>query len=221
MTDLPSIKIIMSLYNIAKRLMDILAGVVGVVLFLPFMILTALWIKIVSPNGSLFVERRYRVGQYGKEFWMFKFRTMIPHAQQWLETQPELYKQYQDNGYKLDPDPRWIKGAKFLRKTSLDELPQFFNVLIGNMSLVGYRAYYGYEVREQIARNPDAKEYLDAALTVKPGITGLWQVSGRSQVSFMDRVKLDAKYAKTKSIMYDLIIVLKTPLAVISGKGAF
>ncbi len=211
----------MSFYDISKRIMDILAGLAGITLFLPFMILTAIWIKLVSPTGSLFVERRHRIGQNGKEFWMFKFRTMIPHAQQWLENQPELYKKYQDNGYKLDPDPRWIKGAKFLRKTSLDEMPQFFNVLLGNMSLVGYRAYYGYEIKEQIERYPEAKQYLDEALSVKPGITGLWQVSGRSGVNFLDRVKLDAKYAKTKSIMYDLLIVLKTPVAVISGKGAF
>jgi lipopolysaccharide/colanic/teichoic acid biosynthesis glycosyltransferase len=89
------------------------------------------------------------------------------------------------------------------------------------MSLVGYRAYYGFELKEQVERYPDAKKYLDEALTVKPGITGVWQTEGRSAVGFLDRVKMDARYAKRKSVLYDLSIILKTPFAVLSGKGAF
>jgi exopolysaccharide production protein ExoY len=210
----------MSSYEIGKRIIDIVGSFAGLILASPIMVFVAIWIKLVSPGGPVFVEAKKRVGKDGKEFPMFKFRSMIPNAQTWLENQPELYKKYQESGYKLDPDPRWIKGAKFLRKSSIDELPQLINVLWGNMSLVGYRAYYGYEVKEQIERFPESKKYLDIAFTVKPGITGLWQISGRSETSFMERAKLDAEYAQKKSLWYDLMIILKTPYVVITGKGA-
>jgi lipopolysaccharide/colanic/teichoic acid biosynthesis glycosyltransferase len=209
-----------SYYEAGKRFLDIIGGLTGVVLFSPLMILTAIYIKIVSPGGPVFVEAKNRVGKGGKEFGMYKFRTMIPNAQEWLKTQPELYKQYQDNGYKLDPDPRWIRGAKIIRKLSLDEFPQFLNVLFGDMSLVGYRAYYGYEIKEQTEKHPETKELLEKALTLKPGITGVWQTSGRSNVSFQGRIKMDADYAEKKSLMYDVMIILKTPYVVITGKGA-
>ena len=209
------------LYEIGKRFLDIIGGLVGVILFGPIMLLTALWIKAVSPKGSVFVEAADRVGKNGMEFPMFKFRTMIPYAQEWLKTQPELYKQYQENDYKLDPDPRLIKGAKIIRKLSVDEFPQFLNIVKGDMSLVGYRAYYGYEINEQVERYPEAKQYLDIALTVKPGLTGLWQVSGRSEVGFVDRVKLDAIYAQKRSLIFDILLILKTPYVVITGKGAY
>lgn len=212
--------LLMSFYSIGKRILDIIGGSVALVLFFPLMFLTAIYIKIVSPDGPIFVEAAKRVGKDGKEFPMYKFRTMIPNAQKWLESQPELYKKYQDNGYKLDPDPRWIKGAKLIRKLSIDEFPQFLNVIKGDMSLVGYRAYYGYELREQTLAHPEVKELLDVALKVKPGITGLWQVSGRSKVCFVERVKLDACYADKKSLLYDILIILKTPLVVLSAKGA-
>ena len=211
----------MNFYLFTKRALDIAGGLVGVILFAPLMLATVIWIKLVSPGGPVFLEAIERVGKDGKEFPMYKFRSMIPHAQEWLKNHPELYQKYQENGYKLDPDPRWIKGAEFMRKYSIDEMPQFFNVLFGSMSLVGYRAYYGFELEEQVIRFPDAKQYLDIALTVKPGITGVWQTEGRSSVGFLDRVKIDATYAKRKSVLYDLLIILKTPFAVLSGKGAF
>ena len=211
----------MNFYLFTKRALDIVGGLVGVILFAPLMLATVIWIKLVSPGGPVFLEAIERVGKDGKEFPMYKFRSMIPHAQEWLKNHPELYQKYQENGYKLDPDPRWIKGAEFMRKYSIDEMPQFFNVLFGSMSLVGYRAYYGFELEEQVIRFPDAKQYLDIALTVKPGITGVWQTEGRSSVGFLDRVKIDATYAKRKSVLYDLLIILKTPFAVLSGKGAF
>ena len=211
----------MNFYLFTKRALDIVGGLVGVILFSPLMLATVIWIKLVSPGGPVFLEAIERVGKDGKEFPMYKFRSMIPHAQEWLKNHPELYQKYQENGYKLDPDPRWIKGAEFMRKYSIDEMPQFFNVLFGSMSLVGYRAYYGFELEEQVIRFPDAKQYLDIALTVKPGITGVWQTEGRSSVGFLDRVKIDATYAKRKSVLYDLLIILKTPFAVLSGKGAF
>ncbi len=211
----------MDFYTFSKRIIDIFGAIVGIVLFSPIMLCTALWIKMVSPEGTVFADTPPRVGKDKKPFRMFKFRSMIPNAHEWLLQHPDWYKKYQENDYKLDPDPRLLPGAKFYRKTSIDELPQFFNVLMGDMSLVGPRAYYFFEIDERIKKYPQSEKHLDAAMKAKPGITGPWQVGGRSQVNFVDRAKLDASYAKRRSIMYDLLIILKTPLAVLSSRGAF
>ncbi len=208
------------LYDIGKRIMDILGGIAGLVLFSPVLIATAIYIKLVSPSGPVFADIRLRVGKNGEEFRMYKFRTMIPNAQVWLESQPELYKRYQENSYKLDPDPRLIKGAEFIRKTSIDEMPQFLNVLLGQMSIVGPRAYFKFELNEQQERFPESVEFVQTALTTKPGITGPWQIGGRSHVHFVDRIKMDAEYAKSRSLVYDLKIILKTPIVVLTQKGA-
>ena len=148
---------------------------------------------------------------------------MIPKAHEYLLNHPELHQKYLENNYKIeiDEDPRVLPGAKFIRKYSIDEMPQFINVIKGDMSLVGPRAYYFFEVEEQMERYPETKKHLDKALQVKPGITGPWQVSGRSEIGFKDRVKLDAKYADNKSLLYDLLILVKTPYVVITGKGAY
>lgn len=208
------------MYTFGKRLMDILGGFVGIVLFAPIMIPTALYIKLVSPDGPVFADMKKRVGKNGREFRMLKFRTMVPNAQEWLESQPELYKQYQENGYKLDPDPRWIPGAVAIRKYSIDEMPQFFNIFFGQMSVVGPRAYFKYELDEQAQRYPQTVKDIQNALKVKPGLTGPWQVGGRSSVGFVERIKMDADYAETKSLLYDIKVILQTPLVVITGKGA-
>lgn len=207
-------------YSIGKRILDILGGLAGLVLFSPILIATALYIKIVSPQGPVFADMKKRVGKNGIEFKMLKFRSMIPNAQEWLKNNPELYRQYQDNGYKLDPDPRLIPGSQIIRKLSIDEMPQFLNILTGSMSLVGPRAYFRFELEEQLERHPETLEYIRTALTTKPGLTGPWQIGGRNQVEFVDRIKMDAEYAKRKSLVYDLKVILKTPLAVVSGKGA-
>ena len=208
--------------NYIKRLVDILGSIIGIILFLPLMIGVSIYIKIVSPSGPVFADIPNRVGKDKKPFKFYKFRSMYPNAHEMLKKDPELYAKYVKNNYKLhaDEDPRLIKGGKFLRKSSFDELPQFFNVLKGEMSLVGYRAYYFDEVEEQIKRFPEAKKYMDQVMKVKPGITGLWQVSGRSDIGFVDRVKLDAKYAEKVSFLYDTQIILKTPYVVLLGKGA-
>jgi len=209
------------LYDFTKRLIDILGAVVGIILFSPIMLVTAIWVKMVSPDGPIFADTPKRVGQNGQLFIMYKFRSMWPNAHAKMLADPVLSKRYFDNNYKLDPDPRLMPGAKFYRKVSIDEMPQFFNVLKGEMSIVGPRAYLDHEVKEQLERFPDARKYMDDLLTTKPGITGPWQVGGRSEIGFVDRVKIDAKYAKTRSILYDLLIILKTPLAVLSSKGAY
>jgi len=205
-----------------KRALDITGSIIGIIIFFPMMLFASIWIKIVSPSGPVLADIPNRVGRYKKPFRFFKFRSMYPNAHEMLKKDPDLYAKYVKNNYKLsaDEDPRLIKGGKFLRKSSIDEFPQFFNVLKGDMSLVGPRAYHFDELEEQSKRFPEAEKYINKAMEVKPGITGLWQVSGRSDIGFLDRVKLDSKYAENVSLLYDIKIVLKTPYVVLLGKGA-
>lgn len=208
------------MYQFLKRIVDIIGSLFGILLFSPIMIFVSVYIWVVSPGASVIINNK-RVGKNGKEFHFFKFRSMIPDAQKWLESQPELFKKYKENNYKLDPDPRLIKGGKFLRKYSFDELPQFFNILKGDMSIVGPRAYLKFELKEQQEKYPQTAEDIKTMLTAKPGLTGLWQISGRSSVGFVERIKMDAEYARNRSIFYDILIIMKTPLVVIFGKGAY
>ncbi|MFC1722140.1 sugar transferase [Patescibacteria group bacterium] len=208
------------IYEIGKRLIDIVGALVGIILFSPLIIIGLVWVKIVSPKGPMLADIPDRVGKKGKEFRMYKIRSMIPNGQRWLEDHPEWKKKYIENNYKLDPDPRWIKGAKILRKTSIDEMPQFLNILKGEMSVVGPRAYFPFELVEQGEKYPQTKKFIDAVLTTKPGLTGPWQVGGRSDIGFEERIKMDAEYAKKRSLMYDITIILKTPLAVLSQRGS-
>ena len=210
------------MYKILKRIMDIVGALVGLVLFFPVFIAVSIWIKAVSPGGPVFADIPDRVGKDKKPFKFMKFRSMFPNAHDYLVKNQELYKKYVENNYKLnaEEDPRIIKGGIFLRKYSIDELPQFINVLKGEMSIVGPRAYYFFEIEDQALKFPGTAELVDKAVSVKPGITGPWQVTGRSTIGFVERVKLDAKYAETKSILYDILIVLKTPYVVLTKKGA-
>lgn len=210
------------MYDFIKRILDILGSMVGLIIFSPILIAAAVWIKIVSPEGPVFADIPLRVGRYKKGFKLYKFRSMVPNADAKLKADTELYAKYVSNSYKLpaEEDPRIIKGGIFLRKFSIDEVPQFLNILRGEMSLVGPRAYYFFEIEEQLKRFPEVKESLDLVHTVKPGLTGVWQISGRSAVAFPDRVRMDASYASIRSIMYDLLIILKTPYVVLSRKGS-
>jgi undecaprenyl-phosphate galactose phosphotransferase len=146
---------------------------------------------------------------------------MIANSHKLIRTDPKfkkLFEEYKKN-YKLDNDPRVTTIGKFLRKTSIDEFPQFFNVLKGEMSIVGPRAYYPDELEEQKKKFPGCEKLINEALKAKPGITGLWQVSGRSRLGFEKRIALDARYANARSLLLDLKIILKTPFAVINGEG--
>lgn len=210
----------MNSYDIGKRTMDIFGAIIGIIIFSPIMLTTAIWIKIVSSGGPVLADTKKRVGKHGIEFTMFKFRSMIPNAEEWLKSHPDIYKKYQENSYKLDPDPRIIRGGKFFRTSSIDELPQFLNILFGDMSLVGPRAYFRFELNEQLQKFPQVEDDLKIALNTKPGLTGVWQTGGRSKVGFVDRIKMDAEYAKKKSLLYDLMIILKTPYVVLTKKGA-
>lgn len=209
------------IYAILKRSLDILGSLVGITLLSPIMIVTAVFIKLNS-KGPVFADIPERVGKYGKLFKMYKFRSMVVGAQKLLEQNPELYKKYKQNSYKLtiDEDPRITSVGRIIRKTSIDEFPQFFNILKGEMSLVGPRAYYPFELEEQQKKYPQAKEYVRVILSEKPGLTGEWQVSGRSEINFDKRVEMDAKYVQRQSIWYDLYIIFKTVPAVVLGTGA-
>lgn len=210
------------MYFFLKRLIDIIASIILLIIFLIPSIIIAVLIKLES-KGPIFADTPKRVGKNGKLFKMFKFRSMIANAHDILRTNPdfkELLEEYKTNSFKLKNDPRVTKVGRFIRKHSLDEIPQLINVLKGEMSLVGPRAYYPDELRDQQEKFPQAKRYVKEMLSVKPGVTGVWQVSGRSEINFDKRIQMDAEYAKRKSIWYDIIIILKTPYAMIAGKGA-
>lgn len=213
-------------YKIAKRTMDIVLSIVLLVLFSPIMLITAIIIKFTSP-GPVLVEKSnkhmQRIGKGGKVFRLYKFRSMSVNADYLLTKDPrfrKLYNEYKRSSFKLHEDPRVTKFGKFIRKHSIDEVPQFFNVLKGDMSIVGPRPYHADELVEQQKRYPGTEEYVKQTQTVKPGITGFWQVTGRSNINFDRRIKIDAEYAKSRSLIDDIKIIIKTPFAMISGVGA-
>lgn len=206
--------------------MDIFFSLVLIVVFSPIMLVTSIIIKITSP-GPVLVEKSNahmkRIGKNGKIFRLFKFRSMPVNADYLLTKDPrfkKLYNEYKRSSFKLHDDPRVTKFGKFIRKYSIDETPQFFNVLKGDMSLVGPRPYHADELVEQQKRYPGTEKYVKETQTVKPGITGFWQVTGRSNINFDKRIRMDAEYAKKKSLLMDLRILLKTPIAMVSGVGA-
>lgn len=205
-----------------KRIIDVLLSFIFLIIFSPICLVVAIAIKIDS-EGPVLADVPERVGQNGKTFKMYKFRSMIKNAHVLLHTDArfkELFEQYQKDSYKLKDDPRVTSVGKWIRKHSLDEIPQFINVLKGEMSLVGPRAYYPDELENQQKKHQETKKFVREVLSVKPGITGLWQVSGRSEVHFDKRIALDATYARSLSLFQDLVIILRTPLIMITGRGA-
>lgn len=197
-------------YNAVKRVIDFIVALSGLVLLSPVILLVALIIKMDSP-GPIFYGQR-RCGEKGKEFRMLKFRTMVPDAD---KVQKQLRENNEIDGpmFKMSSDPRLTRCGGFLRKTSLDELPQLINVLKGEMSLVGPRPL----IMDEMLYNP---KWRDLRLTVKPGITGLWQVSGRSNTNFDAWIKNDVFYVKNQSFMLDLKIFLKTLWITLKRGGA-
>ncbi len=209
-------------YNLLKRSIDIVASLVILVIFSPIFLIMPILIKMDS-QGPVFADTPKRVGRNKKLFKMYKFRSMICNAHQLLKTDPkfkEVYDEYKKNSYKLKSDPRITRVGKFLRRFSIDELPQIFNVLRGEMSIVGPRAYYSDELENQQKIYPETRQYVKQIMEAKPGITGFWQVTGRSDINFDKRVKMDADYVKEKSVLNDIAIIFKTPWAMLSGKGA-
>lgn len=211
------------MYGFLKRVMDIIGSTIGLIILLPIFFVITLLIKLDSP-GPVLADTPKRVGKNGKLFRMYKFRSMVIGAHDLLHLDPrykELFKKYQRNSYKLsiDEDPRITKIGKFIRKSSIDELPQLFNILKGEMSLVGPRAYYPSELEEQQKKYPETGKFVKIILNSKPGLTGVWQTSGRSDINFDKRVQMDADYTEKKSILYDIGLLLQTVPAVIFSKG--
>lgn len=210
-------------YEIAKRIMDITSAIVLLFIFSPVMLIAALAIKATSP-GPILADIPKRVGKDGKPFYPYKFRSMIVNAYNLLKTDPKFKKAYLEQqtagNYKIKNDPRVTPVGHFIRKYSIDEMPQLLNVIKGEMSLIGPRPYYKEELEKQQKVYPGTEKYVKQTLKVRPGITGYWQVSGRSEVNFDRRIKMDAYYARKRSILFDILIMLKTPWAMISGKGA-
>ncbi len=208
-----------------KRMIDVIGSIVGILINSPFFIIIPLCIKLTSSGPVLF--RQKRVGQYEKTFMFLKFRSMYANNDE------EVHKQYvrdliggkvsgetEEKGvkqkvYKITNDTRVTPIGKILRKTSLDELPQFFNVLRGEMSLTGPRPPIPYELEKYDSW------HRRRVLEIKPGITGLWQIMGRSSTTFDEMVRLDLQYATNWSLWLDIKILLKTPLAIMAGKGAY
>lgn len=206
-------------YDFTKRVMDIAGGLVGIIVFSPLLLAVVMAIKLDS-KGPVMADTPMRVGKNGKLFRMFKFRSMVIGAQDLLQKNPELLKEYKKNSYKLHNDPRVTNVGKFTRKFSIDEFPQFFNILRGEMSLVGPRAYYPFELEEQQKKYPKSRDFVKVILSSKPGLTGVWQVSGRSQINFDKRVEMDAQYVQRRSVLYDIYLIAKTIPAVLFGRGA-
>ena len=200
-----------------KRLLDLVVATILAVVFLPVWIIVPILIKLTSEGPVFFLHKR--AGKDGKEFMMFKFRTMVNNADEILyQKRPELLKKFKENDWKLEmkDDPRITPIGRVLRALTIDEFPQIINVFKGEMSMIGPRAYIRKELDEQLKKYPQAKKYIKIILTAKPGITGVWQTSGRNEISFDKRTKLDAKYVQEMSLWNDLKILLKTPKAMIS-----
>jgi exopolysaccharide production protein ExoY len=197
-----------------KRGADVLGAIVLLTMTAPLFAAVAILNKILSPGPVLFAQKR--LGHNGKPFMVFKFRTMAVNAEEVLKQNPELYQKYLANNYKLPDgeDPRITRVGRFLRATSLDELPQLFNVLKGDMSLVGPRPVVPSEVENYA-------DYATLFLSAKPGMTGHWQVSGRSEIKeYARRVELDLEYIRDQSLSKDLEILLRTVPAVLMRRGA-
>ncbi len=210
-------------YFVIKRSIDIVGSIILLIVFSPVILISAIVIKLTS-QGPIFADTPPRVGQNGKPFCAYKFRSMIVNAYELLKTNPKFRKalkeQQEAGNYKIKDDPRITKVGKVLRRHSIDEVPQLVNVLRGEMSIVGPRPYYAEELELQQKKFPGTKKYVKQMLKVKPGITGYWQVTGRSEVNFDQRIKMDAYYAQKKSLFLDFLILLKTPIVMLSGKGA-
>ena len=210
------------LYQLIKRTIDIIGSTILGLFFLPLCLVTAIAIRLDSA-GPILADTPQRVGRNGKLFKLFKFRSMVVNAHEKLRHDPrlaKLYGEYKKNSYKLIEDPRVTRVGRFIRKHSIDEIPQILNVMRGDMSIVGPRPYYPDELKEQQRKYPHTRDLVKVVLSAKPGVTGYWQVSGRSEVNFDKRIKMDADYVRTRSLWLDIIILLKSPWAMVSGKGA-
>lgn len=202
-------------YEHQKRILDLLVSMGLILLFLPFWFIVPILVYFDSGWPVLFRHRR--VGKDGKEFFLYKFRSMVKDADDILHKQDKkLLEEFKKGDWKIQNDPRITKLGKVLRSLTIDEFPQIYNVLKGEMSMIGPRAYVKRELDEQSQKYPETKGYINDILSVKPGITGPWQTGGRNEVPFPVRAKMDAEYARNRSIIKDITYLFKTPRAMIS-----
>lgn len=189
------------IYLFFKRAMDIIGSLCGIILLSPLLIIVALAIKIEDPKGSIFFSQQ-RCGKDNQLFHMYKFRSMVSNAEELLE---ELMEHNEMDGpvFKIKDDPRITRVGKFIRKTSIDELPQLFNILIGHMSIVGPRPAIPHEVAEY-------SHYHKQRLLVKPGLTCIWQVSGRNSIGFDEWMEMDLEYIEKRNLWMDIKLIFKT-----------
>jgi len=199
--------------EVARRALDIVVSITMLVLLLPLMVVLAIAVKFSSPGAALFAQ--LRPGKDGQEFRMLKFRSMVDGADRTVAADEATRRTFEQSDFKLDGDDPRITGlGRFLRRTSLDELPQLINVLKGDMSIVGIRPL----LPRQLEQRPAEDQMLFKLM--RPGMTGLWQVEGRSDIGGDERVALDRRYVEQWSLVSDIKILARTPLAVISSSGA-
>lgn len=199
-------------YLVMKRIIDIFLSALGLLVLLPLFVIVAILIKLEDPKGKVFFQQN-RVGKDEKQFPMYKFRSMVSNAEE-LKKNLMAYNEVSGAMFKIKNDPRVTRIGKFMRKTSIDELPQLWNVLVGNMSLVGPRP----SLPDEVAQYSD---YDKQRLTVTPGCTGYWQVHARNSVGFDEMVQLDLTYIHIRSTTLDLKIIAKTGLMLLGSKDAY
>lgn len=213
------------MYSFLKRALDLTVATLAIVFFSPVLILFALLIKFDGTGGPIFVDISTRVGKGMKNFYMYKFRSMVPgaHIDFW-EKHPELKeleKEWKKIGkLPIDQDPRITWVGRIIRKTDLDELPQLFNVFKGEMSIVGPRAPYPEELERYMGEYPEIKKDVERTFQVKPGLTGVWQVSGRNAITIPQRYKMEGDYADRRNVLEDIAVIIQTPIAMITRRGA-
>ncbi|CAM3072800.1 sugar transferase [Leuconostoc rapi] len=202
-------------YLIAKRIIDVVFALLGLIILSPIFLIVFVLLKIDSPKSPALFEQK-RIGRYGQPFNIYKFRSMVPNAEEILKADTVLYQKYVASGYKLPTkeDPRITKLGSFLRRSTIDELPQFWNMLVGDMSLVGPRPIVAEELKEY-------GDHIDLFLSVRPGALGLWQASGRSLIEYPERTKIELEYVANAGFFYDISIVFRNVIAIFKSEGAY
>lgn len=201
-------------YLFAKRFLDIATAVFALIMLAPLFLLVSC-MYLIGPNRGPIFYRQLRIGYHHKPFYIYKFRSMVVDAEKKLYSNPQLYHKFVENGYKLptNEDPRITTFGAFLRQTSIDELPQFINILRGDMSIIGPRPIVESELVEY-------GDEVDEFLSVKPGAMGLWQATGRSTIQYPQRAELELTYAKNANLWFDFKIIFKTVMAIFKRDGA-
>lgn len=214
--DKPPRKMNCPFCTVFGRFLDIIVSLAAILIFTPLWILVAIAIYVEDAGNPIFVDTR--LGKDRKMIKFFKFRSMFHNASELERKNKKVYKQLRSGEHKVKDHPYVTKVGRFIRKYSIDEMLQFFNVLAGDMSVVGPRALKVDEEDKFRRENKHLGKHLDMLFEVKPGITGYWQVSGRSNIDFETRIKMEAYYARVKDVINDILIMLETPLAVIRAE---